>query len=254
MSEQKFEYHPMFALGTDQTPYRKLTGDFVSTATFEGKTILKVEREAFRLLATEAYKDVSHLLRPGHLKQLARILEDPEASDNDRFVAYDLLKNVNIAAGGVLPMCQDTGTAIIMAKKDSRYGPAAMMKKPCLKASSRRSQNSICATAKSRLFRCMTKLTHETTCPPRSISTPGKETPTNFCSWRRVAGRRTRASCSRRRGQLLQSRLAHVFHGREDPDARHGRLSALSPGRSDRRDFSAEATLKTVKLASTREL
>jgi len=117
MSEPKFEYHPMFALGADDTPYRKLTGDYVSTAEFDGKTILKVEREALRLLAAEAYKDVSHLLRPGHLKQLAGILEDPEASANDRFVAYDLLKNANIAAGGVLPMCQDTGTAIVMGKK-----------------------------------------------------------------------------------------------------------------------------------------
>ncbi len=117
MSEPKFEYHPMFALGADDTPYRKLTGDYVSTAEFDGKTILKVEAEALRLLAAEAYKDVSHLLRPGHLKQLASILEDPEASANDRFVAYDLLKNANIAAGGVLPMCQDTGTAIVMGKK-----------------------------------------------------------------------------------------------------------------------------------------
>ena len=117
MSEQKFEYHPMFEPRPDGTPYRKLTGDFVATASFEGKTILKVDLAALRLLATEAYKDVSHLLRPGHLEQLAGILADPEASENDRFVAYDLLKNANIAAGGVLPMCQDTGTAIVMAKK-----------------------------------------------------------------------------------------------------------------------------------------
>jgi fumarate hydratase class I len=120
MSADKFEYHPLFALGADETPYRKLTGNFVSTEVFQGQTILKVEREALRHLASEAYKDVSHLLRPGHLRQLARILEDPEASDNDRFVAYDLLKNANIAAGGVLPMCQDTGTAIIMGKKGQR--------------------------------------------------------------------------------------------------------------------------------------
>ena len=117
MSEQSFEYHPMFPLGTDETPYRKLTDKYVSVANFDGTEVLKIEPEALALLAEEAFNDISHLLRPGHLKQLAGILDDPEASENDRFVAYDLLKNANIAAGGILPMCQDTGTAIIMGKK-----------------------------------------------------------------------------------------------------------------------------------------
>jgi fumarate hydratase, class I len=120
MSEPAFEFHPMFPLGPDSTPYRKLTDKFVSTAMLDGTEILKVDPEALSLLAAEAYKDVSHLLRPGHLKQLASILDDPEASENDRFVAFDLLKNANIAAGGVLPMCQDTGTAIVMGKKGQR--------------------------------------------------------------------------------------------------------------------------------------
>ncbi len=118
MAEPNF--HEMFPLGEDKTPYRKLSGDFVSTAEFEGQEILKVDTEALRLLSEEAFHDINHLLRPGHLQQLRNILEDPEASSNDRFVAYDLLKNANIAAGGVLPMCQDTGTAIIMGKKGRR--------------------------------------------------------------------------------------------------------------------------------------
>ena len=117
-------HHEMFPLGNhggeDDTPWRKLGGDFVSTAPFEGETVLKVDLQALTLLTAEAFKDVSHLLRPTHLAQLAGILDDPEASDNDRFVALDLLKNANIAAGGVLPMCQDTGTAIIMAKKGAK--------------------------------------------------------------------------------------------------------------------------------------
>ncbi|MCH7936037.1 MAG: fumarate hydratase [Proteobacteria bacterium] len=116
-----YVHHPMFPLGengaAEDTPWRKLTGDFVETTAFEGETVLKVGTQALTLLTAEAFKDISHLLRPRHLDQLARILDDPEASDNDRFVALDLLKNANIAAGGVLPMCQDTGTAIIMAKK-----------------------------------------------------------------------------------------------------------------------------------------
>ncbi len=118
MAEPNF--HEMFPLGEDKTPYRKLDGDFVTTAEFEGQEILKVDTEALRLLSEEAFHDINHLLRPGHLQQLRNILEDPEASSNDRFVAYDLLKNANISAGGVLPMCQDTGTAIIMGKKGRR--------------------------------------------------------------------------------------------------------------------------------------
>ena len=112
-----YVHHTMFPLGGDETPYRKLTDQYVSVSEFEGKEIIKIDPEAIKLMTFEAFKDISHLLRPGHLQQLSNILSDPEASDNDRFVAYDLLKNANIAAGGVLPMCQDTGTAIVMAKK-----------------------------------------------------------------------------------------------------------------------------------------
>ena len=120
MSDQSFEFHQLLPLGVDDTPYRKLTDEFVKTVDFGGTEVLKVDAEGLSLLAAEAFHDVSHLLRPGHLKQLSAILDDPEASDNDRFVAYDMLKNANISAGGILPMCQDTGTAIIMGKKGRR--------------------------------------------------------------------------------------------------------------------------------------
>lgn len=107
----------LFPLGKSETTWRKLTDQHVSVESFRGNDMLVVENEALRMLSEEAFADINHLLRPAHLKQLAHILEDSEATENDRFVAYDLLKNANIAAGGVLPMCQDTGTAIIMAKK-----------------------------------------------------------------------------------------------------------------------------------------
>jgi fumarate hydratase class I len=110
----------LFPLGEDATEYRRLSGDHVAVAAFEGQEILKVEPAGLRLLAEAAFVDINHLLRPGHLRQLRAILDDPEASPNDRFVAFDLLKNANISAGGVLPMCQDTGTAIIMGKKGRR--------------------------------------------------------------------------------------------------------------------------------------
>jgi fumarate hydratase class I len=117
---ENFRYSPMFPLGEDGTPYRKLDVQGVSTTTCDDRTVLKVKPEALEQLAFQACKDVSHLLRPAHLQQLANILTDPEASPNDRFVALDLLKNANIAAGGVLPMCQDTGTAIVFGKKGQR--------------------------------------------------------------------------------------------------------------------------------------
>ncbi|MGH3244024.1 MAG: fumarate hydratase [Spirillospora sp.] len=115
MSE--FSYTDLLPLGPDETDYRLLTSDGVSTFEANGRTFLQVEPEALRLLTETAMRDISHLLRPAHLAQLRRILDDPEASPNDRFVALDLLKNAGISSGGVLPMCQDTGTAIVMGKR-----------------------------------------------------------------------------------------------------------------------------------------
>ncbi|RYZ52295.1 MAG: fumarate hydratase, partial [Proteobacteria bacterium] len=108
-----FHYQKLMPLGPDTTQYRLLTKDYVSTFTAGGVTMLKVEREGLELLAREALKDVSFFLRTSHLSMLSNILEDPEASDNDRFVAHTLLQNAVIAAEGKLPSCQDTGTAIV---------------------------------------------------------------------------------------------------------------------------------------------
>jgi fumarate hydratase class I len=110
----------LLPLGEDTTSYRLLTKDFVSTASFEGQALLKVAPEGLERLAFEAMKDIAHFFRPGHLAQLRKILDDPEASPNDKFVALDLLKNACVSAGGVLPSCQDTGTAIVSAKKGQR--------------------------------------------------------------------------------------------------------------------------------------
>lgn len=113
----EFHYQEIFERGPDTTPYRQLTSDYVSTASFDDGEILHVAPEALTLIAREAMDDVAHLLRPSHLRQLARILDDPEASDNDRFVALELLKNANIASSRILPGCQDTGTAIVYGFK-----------------------------------------------------------------------------------------------------------------------------------------
>ncbi|MCT1354660.1 fumarate hydratase [Gordonia sp. p3-SID1431] len=116
-SAPEFLYSDLLPTGADETPYRLVTTEGVSTFSVDGRTFLKVDPEAIRRLTAEAMHDISHYLRPAHLAQLRKIIDDPEASGNDRFVALDLLKNVNISAGGVLPMCQDTGTAIVMGKK-----------------------------------------------------------------------------------------------------------------------------------------
>src|SRR3954466_5518159 len=117
-----YTHTPLFPLGPDKTRYRKLdvaglANGGVRVERCMGEDMLVVAAEAIRALSEAAFIDINHLLRPAHLKQLRAILDDPEATGNDKFVAYDLLKNANIAAGGVLPMCQDTGTAIIMGKK-----------------------------------------------------------------------------------------------------------------------------------------
>jgi fumarate hydratase class I len=112
-----FHYQPIFEFGADETPYRKLTSDGVSIIRVDGREMLKVEPDVLRLVSRTAFDDVAHLLRPAHLVQLRKILDDSEASRNDKFVALELLRNANIAAGRVLPGCQDTGTAIVMGHK-----------------------------------------------------------------------------------------------------------------------------------------
>ncbi len=112
-----FHYEPMFQLGKDETEYYLLTKDYVSVSEFEGKPILKVAKEGLTLMANQAFKDVSFLLRRSHNLQVAKILTDPEASENDKYVALTFLRNAEIAAKGRLPLCQDTGTAIIHGEK-----------------------------------------------------------------------------------------------------------------------------------------
>ena len=115
MSE--FIYQKPFPLKKDPTNYKLISKEYVSTLEVDGRTILKVDPKALELLAERALADVSFFLRTAHLEKVAKILEDPEATDNDRFVAYTLLQNAQVAAEGQLPSCQDTGTAIVMGKK-----------------------------------------------------------------------------------------------------------------------------------------
>jgi fumarate hydratase class I len=169
----------------------------VSTFEAGGRTFLRVAPEALRLLAAEAMHDISHYLRPAHLAQLRRILDDPEASPNDRFVALDLLKNANIAAAGVLPMCQDTGTAIVMGKR----GQDVLTEGGDEQALSRGIHDAY--TKLNLRYSQMAPLTMRRrtpapTSPPRSSSTPRTAGRTSSCSWPRAAAAPTSRSCTRR--------------------------------------------------------
>ena len=115
-----FAYSPLLPVGEDTTEYEHITSDYVSVVDIEGEGFLKIEAEGLRLLSERAFRDISHLLRPAHLGQLRAILDDPEATQNDRFVALEMLKNAVVASDGVLPMCQDTGTALISATRGGR--------------------------------------------------------------------------------------------------------------------------------------
>lgn len=117
MANAAFEYQELFELGTDDTEYRRLTADHVRVDTFLGRDMLCVAPEALTLLSAQAFHDINFFLRPAHLRQVAAILDDPEASDNDRMVALTMLKNADVSSAGVLPFCQDTGTATILGKK-----------------------------------------------------------------------------------------------------------------------------------------
>ena len=172
-----------------------------------GEEVLVVPREALRALAEAAFTDINHLLRPAHLASLKAIVEDPEASDNDKFVAYDFLKNANIAAGGVLPMCQDTGTAIIMGKKgrliwtdgDDEAALAEGARDAYLKRNLRYSQLAPISMFEEKNTRSNMPAQVEIYAEGQMPAMPSMTPPTSFCSSPRAAARPTNRFCSRRR-------------------------------------------------------
>jgi fumarate hydratase class I len=125
----EFKYQPMFPLGPDTTEYYLLTKDYVSVGEFEGKPILKVAKEGLTMLANTAFRDVSFMLRRSHNEQVAKILSDPEASDNDKYVALTFLRNADVAAKACFLSARIRVRLLFMAKKVSRFGPVSAMKK-----------------------------------------------------------------------------------------------------------------------------
>lgn len=155
MSDKTFYYQNPFPLSEDKTEYYLLSREHVSLSDFEGQTILKVEPEALTLLAKQAFHDAAFMLRPDHQQQVATILDDPDASDNDKYVALQFLRNSEIAAKGILPTCQDTGTAIIMGKKASGSGPAVATKRRSLRACTTPISKITCATLRMPRWICI---------------------------------------------------------------------------------------------------
>ena len=218
-----------------------------------GREMLVVEPEAIRLLAEQAMIDINHLLRPGHLAQLAGILDDPEATANDKFVAYDLLKNANIAAGGVLPMCQDTGTAIVVAKKgrrvwtdgDDEAALAEGIRDAYEKKNLRYSQ-----LAPLSMFE--EKNTGDNLPAQIEIAAEGEDA-YKFLFIAKGGGSANKTFLYPGDAVDPDARPDDRLPEGEDPHARHRRLPAL-PSRHRHRRHERRATLKTVKLASTRYL
>lgn len=171
MSNKPFIYQAPFPMGKDNTEYYLLTSDYVSVADFDGETILKVEPEALTLLAQQAFHDASFMLRPAHQKQVAAILHDPEASENDKYVALQFLRNSEIAAKGVLPTCQDTGTAIIVGKKGQRVWTGGGDEEALSKVSITPISKITCAIHRTRRWTCIKRSTPARTCLRKSTCT-----------------------------------------------------------------------------------
>ena len=200
MATPAFQYQEPFPLAKDETKYRLLSSEGVSVATFDGKEILKVDPEGLAFLAHQALRDVSFLLRPEHLEQVAAILADPEASPNDRGVAVALLRNAEVAANFVLPLCQDTGTATIVGKKGQQVWTGARDEEYLSKGVHKTyTEENLRYSQTVPLTTCTTRSTRGPTSPPRSTSTPRKGRSTSSSSSPRAAGPRTRCTFTRRR-------------------------------------------------------
>ena len=198
MSTKPFVYQDPFPLAHDDTEYYLLSKEHVSVAEFDGQQVLKVEPQALTLLAQQAFHDAAFMLRVSHQQQVASILLDPEASDNDKYVALQFLRNSEIAAKGVLPTCQDTGTAIIMGKKGQRVwtggGDEAALAQGVYNTYTednlRYSQNAPLDMYK--------EVTPAPTCRRRSISTASTVKNISSCAWRKAAVPPTKPICTRK--------------------------------------------------------
>jgi fumarate hydratase, class I len=193
----EFKYDPLFLLGEDLTEYRLLTREFVRVREFEGSEVLLVEPQALTNLAEAAFKDVAHLYRTQHLAQLRDVIHDPESSDNDRYVALELLKNAVIAAEKVYPMCQDTGTAIIMAKKGQQVWTWSDDEKELSRGAFLAYTKNYLRYSQNAPLTMYKEANTKTNMPAQVDIAAVQGEEYNFCSWPRAGGLPTRPPCSR---------------------------------------------------------
>ena len=251
MATPAFQYQDPFPLAKDDTKYRLLTREGVSVASFDGKEVLKVEPSALERLAREAMREVSFFLRPSHNEQVAKILADPEASQNDKGVALAFLRNAEIAARGELPICQDTGTATIIAKKGQQVWTGAKdeewLSKGVYATYTEREPPLLADRPRST---CTRRSTPARTCPRRSTSTRPTAPSTSSSSSRRAAAPRTRRSSGRRRRrssrpEKLEKFLVDKMRYLGTAACPPYHIAVVVGGTS------ADQCVKTVKLAST---
>ena len=253
----EFAYQDMLPLGADDTPYRLLTSDFVTPVEAGGRRFLEVDPEALTLLTRQAMHDIAHLLRPGHLTQLRAILDDPEASPNDRFVALELLKNACIAAGGVLPSCQDTGTAIVKGKKGELVltggGDEEAIARGIFRDLRRRQPALL---ADSRRSTCTPRRTPAPTCRPRSRSRPSTGDAYKLLFMAKGGGSANKSLPVPGDQGAAQPRQPHALARREAAHARHGRVPAVPPRARDRRHVgrvrAEDGEARVARATSTR--
>ena len=198
MSNKPFVYQDPFPLKKDDTEYYLLSSDYVSVAEFAGQEVLKVEPQALTLLAQHAFHDASFMLRPAHQQQVADILNDPEASENDKYVALQFLRNSDIAAKGVLPTCQDTGTAIITGKKGQRVWTGGGDEAALAQGVYNTYIQDNCAIRRTRRWICIKRSTPALTCLRRSIFMPPTARSTNSSASPKAAARRIKPTCTRK--------------------------------------------------------
>ena len=242
-NQPQFRYSDLLPTGQDDTPYRLVTTEGVSTFEANGQTFLQVSPEAIRQLTAEAMHDIAHYLRPAHLAQLRKIIDDPEASGNDRFVALDLLKNVNISAGGVLPMCQDTGTAIVMGKKsegvitgtDDGEAISRGVYDAYTKLNLRYSQLAPLTTYDEKNTGTNLPAQIEIYSTPQTPSDQGGKPEYKFLFMAKGGGSANKSFLFQETKAILNPDADAVVPRREDPLARHRGVPAVPPGRRHRR-------------------
>ncbi|STT54281.1 fumarate hydratase class I [Klebsiella pneumoniae] len=198
MSNKPFVYQEPFPLKKDDTEYYLLSSDYVSVAEFAGQEVLKVDPQALTLLAQHAFHDASFMLRPAHQQQVADILNDPEASENDKYVALQFLRNSDIAAKVFCPPARTPAPRSSWVKKASACGPAAAMKPPWRRGCITPISRTTCATRRTRRWICIKRLTLAPTCRRRSISMLPMAMSTNSSASPRAAARRTKPICTRK--------------------------------------------------------